>query len=728
MHKFISFFVPLTKGDAFRLAAANRNAGGYFTLNILLIGLFFIQTIHAQDTLTIFHINDTHSYVYPWGPKVNGVPQNGAAARLVQRLNVLRDSSVNPLLLHGGDSFTGDLIFNRFLGRAEFELFNEMGMTAMALGNHDFDIRPFRLKNAIVESGAMFDILSANIQYNADTSGLDQYVKPFVVKNIGGLDVGIFGLTTRTTTSYGETESITFASTTGTAQSMVDSLTARNVDVIIAVTHLGVSEDRRIAQNVAGIDVIVGGHSHTPLEEPVLEINPAGDSTIIVQAGSKWRYLGMLTLILTDSTKSWSYQLDQIDAPLDEDAVFTALLDAYRDSINATYNNPYSDTVAVLTAEFPENNFSGGNPESPLVNLVTDAYVYATNADAALEVSSLMRQSLYAGAISTAELRQTLSWAYDSVHNLGKRITLVEMTGSMFHFMLNSAQQLSSDFFGGGGGGLAFQTSGLQYTISSLGFVEDVWINNEPLDLNKVYRIALNEFVADLAGEVSNGLIQFISRVDTAFGADEAMKQYLGSLGEFDAGIIQMGRVWNASSTAALTFTSTETGVLIDWANNPDVVSYNIRRKLGTAPFANLNADSLTTTEFFDTTTQRGVSYYYQLEEIRTNGLSYLQPPVSNVAPVLPTTSYILPNYPNPFNRETTIVFGIPAPARVAVRVYNVLGQEVKTLLDAERARGEFQVRWAGDGSDGSPAASGMYIVRMLTPSSRHARAIILVR
>jgi len=693
---------------------------------ILILLVLSVSTAHAQKTLTIFHINDTHSYVYPWGPKVNGVPQSGSAARLVQRLNELRASAVNPILLHGGDSFTGDMIFNRFLGRAEFELFNTMGVTAMALGNHDFDIRPFRLKNAIVQSGAAFDVLSANIQYNADTSGLNQYVKPFVVKTIGDVTVGIFGLTTRTTTSYGETEAITFESATNAARRMVDSLTAHNVDLIVAVTHLGTSEDRQIAQNVAGIDVIVGGHSHTPLAEPILQVNPAGDTTVIVQAGSKWRYLGMLTLTLNGNAKSWTYQLNQVDAPMPEDPAFSALLETYRDSINATYGNPYSDTVAVLTEELPSRNSALGDLESPLVNLVTDAYRYATNTDAALEVSSLMRQDFYPGAISTAELRQTLSWAYDPEHGLGKRISLVHMTGAMLHFVLNTALSLSFDFFGGGGGGLTFHVSGMQYSVTPFGFVENVWINDEPLQDSRIYRVALNEFVADFANQFP--IIQFLSRVDTAFGADAAAKQYLSSLGTFDAGVIQMGRVWDATKTSLLSFTPEDNEVMIDWEPKVDVASFNIYRKQGAAPFAKLNSTPITATNFHDATAQRGVSYYYQLEEIRTNGLSFRQPPVLNNAPVIPEASYLHQNFPNPFNAATKIVFGVPEPARVAVRIYNVLGQEVRTLLNADRDAGEYEVQWSGDNSEGIPAASGLYIVELSTPSYRHARTIVLVR
>jgi 2',3'-cyclic-nucleotide 2'-phosphodiesterase (5'-nucleotidase family) len=695
----------------------------------LLISLATPHGAVAQKTLTIFHINDTHSYVFPWGPKLNGIPQNGAAARLIQRLNELRATAVNPILLHGGDSFTGDLVFNRFLGRAEFQIFDSIGVTAMALGNHDFDIRPFRLKNAIVQSKAKFDFLSANIRYNTDTSGLSQYVKPFVVKTVGAMKVGIFGLTTTTTPSYGESEDVTFESATTAARRMVDSLRARNVDLIVAVTHLGVSEDRQLAQNVSGIDVIVGGHSHTPLTQPVLQANPAGDTTIIVQAGSKWQYLGRLVLTLAGSTKTWTYQLETIGAPMPEDPSFATLMRTYQDSITTTYGNVYTDTVGILTEELPSVNSSGGELESPLVNLVTDAYRFATNADVAFEVASLMRQNLYRGAISTAEVRQTLSWAYDPVQNLGKRLSIVRMDGQMLHFVLNSALSLSFDFFGGGGAGLALQTSGLQYSISGLGFVpvvRTVWVNGEPLENNRIYSVALNEFVADFARRFP--LIQFISRTDTTFGADEALKHYLRSLRQFDASVILMGRVWDETRISPPTFAFEQESVLIRWNPNTEAVAYHLYRKSDGTPFVRLNALPLTSTEFRDPTATRGRTYYYQIEEIRSNGLRYRQPPVAYQAGGLPSTTYLRQNFPNPFNASTKIVFGLAEKSRVQLRAFNLLGQRIATLLDDERAQGEYEIIWHGSHDDGTPTSSGVYLLEMRTPSQREVRTVVLVR
>jgi 5'-nucleotidase/UDP-sugar diphosphatase len=708
------------------------------TRRALLVALWWLSTTlaaTAQKTLTIFHINDTHSYVYPWGPKVAGTPQNGAAARLARRLNDLRSAAVNPVLLHGGDSFTGDLFFNRFLGRGEFELFNTMGMTAMALGNHDFDLRPVRLKNAIVQSNALFNILSANIRYNGDTSGLAQYVKPFVVETVGDVRVGIFGLTTTSTVFYRESTPITFDPIVPAARAMVDSLRARNVDVIVAVTHLGVTEDRQIAENVDGIDVIVGGHSHTPLHQPVLQQTPSGDTTIILQAGSKWEYLGMLTLTLDGPTKTWTYRLDRIAAPLPDDPAFTDALEGYRDSITATYGNVYADTVAMMTDELPPVNVAAGDLEVPLLNLVTDAYRIATNADVAFEVSALMRQNLYPGAISSAEIRQMLSWAYDSVQSLGKRLSIVEVTGATLRLILGATISFSFDFLGGGGGFfLAMQTSGLQYSVSGLGFfpvVRDVWVGNEPLEDTRLYRVVLNEFLADLAPQFP--LIHFLSRKDTSIGSDAALAQYLRSLGRFDGRAIRMGRVWDESRLSPLTMDIDREELRIRWNAKAGVSAYNIERKRAgsSEPFVRLNAAPIIAAEFRDKGVVRGESNYYRLEEVRQNGLRHVQIPVLHKVGGTPASAYLRQNFPNPFagaHEHTKIVFGIPEPSLVSVILYDLLGRKVRTLLEAERDAGEYEVVWDGSNAAGEQTASGVYIVRLTTSLFQDIKRVVLAK
>jgi len=690
------------------------------------------EFLYAQKTLTIFHINDTHSYVFPWGPKLNGERQNGAAARLIKRYKDLRTTAVNPMLLHGGDSFTGGMVFNRFLGRAEFELFDAMNLDAMALGNHDFDIRPFRLKNAIVQSRAKFDFLSANIRYNNDTTGLSQLVKPFVVKSVGNVRVGIFGLTTTSTVFYGESTPITFDSTIATARRMVDSLKARNVDLIVALTHLGLGEDRTIARSVSGIHVIVGGHSHTILETPLLERNPSSDSTIIVQAGSKWEHLGMLTLSIADNRVAYSYQIDRIAAPMAEDPSAQSMVQAYRDSIIAMYGDVFADKLGELQSDFPPVNPLAGDIEVPLVNLVTDAYRHAAKADVALEVASLMRQNMYKGPVSTSDLRDILSWAYDARQGLGKRLSVLTLTGSTLRLVLAAAGALSFDAFAGAvPSTLAISPSGLHYTFVSSGVLadfENVWINNEPLDENRVYTLVVNEFVADLAKRYP--FLQILDRKELTIGPVEALASYLQSKGTIRLGDVQMGRIWDKSKLNPIVFNYRENDLTLRW--NPQARAthyYVLRKNVGSvAPFQRAGQSPLTTAKFRDGSVGRGESYYYRLEELRDNGLTYFHPPVEYRVGPIPSTFYLTQNYPNPFNASTTLWIGVGERAHVSVRVYNILGQRVRVLVDQELERGEYSAVWNGTTEGGASVGSGVYLVEYVSPKGTEHKKVLLLR
>lgn len=702
-------------------------------LILIVLSSFFLSIpLFAQKTITIFHINDTHSYIFPWGPKINGISQNGGASRLIKRYRDLRSTAVNPILLHGGDSFTGGMVFNRFLGRAEFQLFDSMGVAAFVLGNHEFDLKPARLKDAIAQSGARFDFLSANIQYNNDQSGLQQYVKPFVVKQVGNVRVGIFGLTTTSTVFYGESTPVTFETAAPVARRMVDSLKTKNVDLIVALSHLGLSEDRELAKNVNGIHLIVGGHSHTPLKVPVLERTPAGDSTIIIQAGSKWEYLGMLALTMDNNKLSWTYRLDRIDAQLPEDPQILPTIQGFRDSIIAMYGDVFSNSIAVLEEDFPSLELIPGNLELPLMGLVTDAYRYATKADFTFEVASLMRQNLYKGPISTSDLRNMLSWSYDSKQGLGKRLTVLVLKGSTIPLLLTATVALNFDAFAGlYGTSLALHPSGIRYTIRQEGgstTFENIWVRENPLDENRVYSLVVNEFVADLTKRYP--FLQFESRTDLPLGAVEAVQEYLGVLKNVRLDHIPLGRVWNHTSITPLTLSVESNGISLSWPQSSSAVSYNLHQKrIGNVnEFVKINATPIRGTTYLDESALKNRQYAYMLEEVRSNGLRFFNPPVRTEGAELPFTSFISGNYPNPFNSSTTIEYTITESGEVDLSIYNTIGQLISSFRFDHLEAGEYVVRWNGKNDKNEFVSSGIYVGYLRTTNHASAHKLVLIR
>jgi len=264
-------------------------------------------------TMGIGHLNDSHanleestlSLVFD-GTKTYAPV--GGYARLVQKSATLRASHENFLLLNAGDVFTGTLFFTRYKGRADLDLLEMMQVDAMVPGNHEFDRGTGGLADFI--DHASFPLVAANLDASADDR-LAGKIAPYTIKNLNGLPVGILGLACEETpniSSPGET--VVFGETIAAARAAVDELKARGIRVIIALTHQGVEADRKLAQSVNDIDVIVGGHSHTLLGDyadvslhasglpyPLIEHSPDGNKVLIVHAWANARALGDLTLM-----------------------------------------------------------------------------------------------------------------------------------------------------------------------------------------------------------------------------------------------------------------------------------------------------------------------------------------------------------------------------------------------------------------------------------------------
>ncbi|MHC1701945.1 MAG: bifunctional UDP-sugar hydrolase/5'-nucleotidase [Humidesulfovibrio sp.] len=265
-------------------------------------------------TLTIAHVNDTHSNLEPAdtglilaGEKITA--QLGGFARLKAALDEVRADEANVLALHAGDAVQGTLFFNVFQGRVDFDFLNLLGLDAMTLGNHEFDKGP-ALAGSLA-GRARFPVLAANLDVSREPA-LAGRIRPHVVRLFGGERVGVIGVTTPTTPQItADVGQVVFHPAAPAVEAEVRELRGQDVDIIVVLSHLGYEQDLALARAVPGIDVIVGGHSHTLLGDPVrlgrLGLSPSGPYptevrgpdgglTLVVQA---WRWgaqLGVLTL------------------------------------------------------------------------------------------------------------------------------------------------------------------------------------------------------------------------------------------------------------------------------------------------------------------------------------------------------------------------------------------------------------------------------------------------
>ena len=262
-----------------------------FTLAILLC-----CNVKAQECITILHTNDTHSCIEP--------EKNGNAGVLNRALLIesIADSvgRENMLLLDCGDFSQGSLYYNSFKGSTEIELMNAMGYDAGTLGNHEFD---FGLENlARLLRMAKFDVLCANYDFTGTVC--EGLIKQYTIIERGGKKIGIFGISPdpKGLVAQENYEGITFISPIEAANRCVARLKAKGCNAIVCLSHLGWKinneyNDERLVAETAGIDIILGGHSHDYFEQPLTYKNSEGKDVIMQQMGKNGRYLGFANLV-----------------------------------------------------------------------------------------------------------------------------------------------------------------------------------------------------------------------------------------------------------------------------------------------------------------------------------------------------------------------------------------------------------------------------------------------
>ena len=248
--------------------------------------------------IVILHTNDLHGHLTSWrgwegdlkGKSVGGLSRVAAAVRQV-RTDVGKD---RVLLLDAGDAFGGTMTADLTTGHAMVEGMNAVGYDAMCIGSHDLDFTAAGLSDCL--KATHFPVLAANV---FTSPGHALFTPPSLIRKVGDTQVGVFGLAypnTELTIPRASTAGLVFESPAPAAKEAVAELKRQGAQVIIALTHLGLGADERLAQAVPGIDVIVGGHSHNRVRAAVQT-----GHTLIVQAGAFGSDVGRLDLHVDQS-------------------------------------------------------------------------------------------------------------------------------------------------------------------------------------------------------------------------------------------------------------------------------------------------------------------------------------------------------------------------------------------------------------------------------------------
>lgn len=441
----------------------------------VLVWLGDAAVARAEQTakITILHVNDPHAHYEPYAEKgtqelVGGGARMASVMARVHQEAAQENRTVFSLL--AGDLLTGTPFSTVFKGRMGVALMNAMGFTAMTVGNHEFDYGQANLRE--IREGMKFSLLSANI---VDEKG--EPVFPEMIERwIPGTDIRvlIFGLTTADTpflTFPDNVKGLEFKDPLETARRRVQK--AGDSDLVIAVTHLGLNEDIKLAQACPRINVIVGGHSHTALFEPQ-KVN----ETLVCQAGAYAKYVGRLDLEFSKGKiLTYSGRLILLDSSIPEDEKTAELIAAFKTQLDKTL-----DTVIGHTRVFLDGTLTGVRSDHPtnLGRLLCYLMAQAAGAKAAFVNGGCIRQSILEGQITAMQVYTALPFP--------SGVFRIDLSGADLQEVLQRSMDLPS----GHGGKL--QTWGIEYTRED-GKVFIRSVGGVPFDPTATYTLATNDFL-----------------------------------------------------------------------------------------------------------------------------------------------------------------------------------------------------------------------------------------
>lgn len=462
----------------------------------------------ADYQLDILHINDLHSRIEAINKSDATCSQKeadakecfGGIARVKSAIDGFRKANANAniIVLDAGDQFQGSLYYSTFKSAPVAEFMNGIGFDAMAIGNHEFDDGPEELNKFI---GALkFPIISGNTIAKKG-SLLDGKYKGYTIKEIGGQKIGVVSVLA---TDSGETSSpgpdISFEDEITYLKSAVKDLEGQGVNKIIALTHVGYNKDKEIAAAVDGIDVVVGGHSHTYLSStdkqasgpyPTLVKNPSGVEIPVVTAYAYSKYLGELKVTFDDNgvVKSTSGAPKLLDASVTPDEAYAARVK----ELGAPLEELKKKVVGVSEGLIDGDRKNCRAKECSMGNLVADASLARVKEQGitiAIVNGGGLRASIDQGDVSMGEVLTVLPFQ--------NTIATFQIKGSDIKSALENGVSQWED-----GAGRFAQVGGLKYSFDRSkpvgSRVGEVLVKEGdkfvPLDPAKTYGVVTNNYV-----------------------------------------------------------------------------------------------------------------------------------------------------------------------------------------------------------------------------------------
>jgi len=477
---------------------------GKITRGMFLQGLGEAATKH----ITIGHTNDVHGNI-----EEDSYNKKFGYAKMATLIDQWRAENENFLLLDAGDTFQGTIFVNQFQGESVLPILNHLNYDVMAAGNHEFDFGYEQLLK--LRDQLDYPMISANV-FKPDGTEL---LVPVHYQEVAGEKYAFIGFVAEETpvlTHPDNVEGLTFKSPVAVAQEMVPKL-QEQADHVVVVSHVGLSVDREIAEKVDGIDLIVGGHSHTPVDTPE-RVN----DTYIVQDWEYGKSLGRADLYYyNDELVGFTGGLKKYDASVKADPEIEAMVEKITEQVDKKMQEVITTTDELLVGE----RSAIRSQETNLGNLIADVMLEKTQsiegheADIALTNSGGIRAEIKPGEVTKLDLYNVLPF--------GNTLATMDVTGSEIKTALENGVSKISEV-----AGRFPQIAGMSFTYDVTKpageRVGEVMVGGEPLDESKTYKLATNSFLA--AGGDGYAMFKDNESFNTGYTTYDIVEQHLKEL------------------------------------------------------------------------------------------------------------------------------------------------------------------------------------------------------
>ena len=520
-------------------------------MSMMLIALTLSTFAEGETSLTILFTHDMHDNLEPHQIELNGkVQTRGGFARLSTAIKEERTKDENLLLLDAGDYSMGTLYQTIYETHSPaLRLMGLMGYDATTFGNHEYDFRSegltHSLTSALKSEDPLPQIIASNTSFPEDSNEalieLKESFEEFGVKNYtviekNGLKIGVIGLMGKEADSNAPMAEVDFNDMVESSKETVKILKEEEkVDLIVAVSHSGTdgkrgkSEDEQLAKKVPEINVIISGHSHTTLVEPIMIGN-----TVIASSGRYAENLGTMKLNkVGDTWELQNYEIKPITEKFKDDPAIQKKINGFKTAVEEEYLSRfdlnYKDIIAYSPFGFtPALDLADKQEEEPLGYLIGDAYRYAVknaekenykHIDVAVVPSGVIRDSFTKGNITVEDIfkvsplgigKDKLSgYPLIDVYLTGKELKTAAEVDASIQPIMSTAQ---------------LYMSGMEYSFNPhriiFNKITDTKIRNEENELveiedKKLYRVVANLYSAqmlNIVGDQSKGLLSIVPK------------------------------------------------------------------------------------------------------------------------------------------------------------------------------------------------------------------------